>query len=372
MNNLRRVGLLIICLVISSNAWSKKYPYINGSTLFEIQPDRVLSTNSSGVKSNNAYIYVQPDFSLNFNRNWSIKTQWRYQPNDILQTRNSQDPERYREFLQSDREVSIGDNGMLIEELKLHFENEDMMFQFGKYDPGFGTGYVKTNRIGIFSSQFNEDYNLREKLGASISALLEDSKITFNSFFSDTTDLSESAIQDRGRADRKTGIAGTTGTLSSYSLELEGKNLWSKENWNYNIGYRSLSVDNSPGKQREVGYVLGTSYDYELGLNTTLIPYFEIAKFSDFTGEVGRKATFITAALSLRYSSWNLGVSHLSKDITRSVVGTKVDADDKLFQLYVGYKFSDRLSLDFTRASVEEYGKKGSIAGLLMSYKYEF
>jgi len=371
MSILRKVCLLAICLVISSNAWAKKYPYIDGSTLFEIQPDRVMSTNSSGVKSNNAYIYVQPNFSLNFNRNWSIKTEWRYQPNDILQTRNSQDPERYRELLHNDREVSLGDNGMLIEQLKLNFENEDMIFQFGKYDPGFGTGYVKTNRIGIFSSQFNEDYNLREKLGASISALLEDSRITFNSFFNDTTGLSESAINDRGRADRKTGVSGATGTLSSYSISLDGENLWNEEDWKYNIAYRSLAVDNIGGRQREVGYVLGTSYDYELGINTTLVPYLEIAKFSDFSGEEGRKATFITAALSLRYSSWNLGISHLSKDIQRSAVNG-VSADDKLFQIYVGYKFSNTLSLDFTRASVEEYGKKGSVAGLLMSYKYEF
>ncbi|MBL6665344.1 MAG: hypothetical protein ISQ34_05835, partial [Rickettsiales bacterium] len=199
----KKIGLFVIFFVISSNVWAKKYPYISGSTLFEIQPDRVLSTKATGISDNSAFFYVQPEFSLNFNRNWSVKTEWRYQPNETLQTRNSQNPERYREFLQSDREVSLGDNGLLIEQLKLYFENEDMIFQFGKYDPGFGTGYSKSNRIGVFSSQFNEDYNLREKLGASISALLEDSKLTFSSFFNDTTGLSESAINDRGRADRK-------------------------------------------------------------------------------------------------------------------------------------------------------------------------
>ena len=370
MNIVRKVGVVVICLVVSSNAWAKKYPYISGSTLFEIQPDRVLSSDDSRVKSNNAYIYVQPEFSLNFNRNWSLQTEWRYQPNDVLQTRNERHPERYREFLQDNREVSITDNGLLIEQLKLRFENEDMVFQFGKFDPTFGTGYLKTNRIGIFSSQFNEDYNLREKLGVSLEALLEDSRIVFNSFFNDTTALSESAINDRGRASRRSGIAGATGTLSSYSFDLHGENVMGYEDWKYNIGHRSLAVDDIEGRERELGYVLGTSYDYELGINTSLIPYLEIANFSNFSGEEGRKATFITAAVSLRYSSWNLGVSHLSKDIKGGVRG--FDSDDKLLQLYVGYKFSDKVSLDFTRAAVDEGDKSGTMAGLLLSYRYEF
>lgn len=370
MNNLKKISVFIVLLTVSSNAWAKKYPYISGSTLFEFQPDRVLTYKNKGIKDNNAFIYVQPDFSLNFNRNWSIKTQWRYQSNNVLQTRNSQDPERYRELLSSDREVALGSNGLLIEELKLYFENEDMVFQFGKYDPGFGTGYKKSNRIGVFSSQFNEDYNLREKLGASISALLEDSKLTFNSFFNDTTSLSESAINDRGRADRKSGIAGSTGTLSSYSIELVGQNLWGKENWKYNIGYRSLAVDNIGGREEETGYVLGTGYEHELGINTSVTPYFEYATFDNFSGEEGRKADFMTLAVSLKYSSWNLGVSYLKKDFKRSVLNTK--NNDKLFQIYVGYKFSDRLYLDFTRAAVDEYGKKGSMAGFLLSYKYDF
>lgn len=362
--------LFVIVLFFANDALAKKYPYISGSTLFEFQPDRVLSTSSSGIGDNSAYVYVQPNFSLNFNRNWSIKTEWRYQPNDTLQTRNENNPERYREFLQNDREVTLSDNGLLIEQLKLHFENEDMIFEFGKYDPGFGTGHDRTKRIGVFTAAFNEDYNLREKLGASISALLEDSKISLSTFFNDTTSLSESAINDRGRERRNTGVSGATGTLSSYALEIIGSNLFDYENWKYNVGYRSMAVDNIGGRQRETGYVLGTQYDFELGINTMLVPYLEIAKFDNFTGQQGRKALFTTAALSLKYSSWNLGVSYLNKEIERSVEQTKID--DRQLQIFVGYRFNNNLTLDFTRSAVDEYDRSGSLAGLLLSYRYEF
>ncbi|MBL6664732.1 MAG: hypothetical protein ISQ34_02695, partial [Rickettsiales bacterium] len=110
--------------------------------------------------------------------------------------------------------------------------------------------------------------------------------------------------------------------------------------------------------------------EYELGINTSFVPYFEMAKFDNFSGEEGRSADFMTLAASLRYSSWNLGVSYLKKDFHS--VRQSIKNDDKLFQIYVGYKFSDSLHLDFTRAAINEHEKKGTLAGFLLSYRYDF
>src|SRR3989338_3240739 len=85
----------------------KKFPNISGDVLFQIQADRVLSTQKRGVSANNAFVYIEPNLVLNFNRNWAVKTQWRLQPNDVLTTRNTTYPERYRTFLQSNRSVNI-------------------------------------------------------------------------------------------------------------------------------------------------------------------------------------------------------------------------------------------------------------------------
>jgi len=351
---------------------SKQFPNVSGNVLMQMQVDRVLSTEEKGVSANNAFVYIEPNISLNFNKNWSVKTDWRLQPNNVLTTRDSTYPERYRTFLSSNRGLNNVDNtGLLVEELKLHFQNEDMKFFVGKFDPTFGTAYNKAKRIGVFTSQFTEDYNLREKLGGGITALLEDSKVTFNSFFNDTTGLSSSAFNNRGRASRKDGVAGNTGTLSSYSVALDGENLFGVKNWFYNAGYRSLGVDKvDPSRAREKGYVLGSEYLHKVGMNTSVIPFVEVVRIDNFTGAKNRNAEYTTLALIGKYSSWTASISHLRRNIKQTDSIPKVS--DRQLQTSVGYKFTNNLTLDVSRANIREGGSKAVLLGATVSYLYQF
>ena len=365
--------LLAIFLLFSASIRAeevKQFPNITGSVLFQAEADRVLSSKKTSVSPNNAFFYVEPKINLNFNRNWAIKTDWRLQPNDVFTTRDQVNPERYRTFLSTDRGLGLHEPALLIEEIKVQFENEDMKFFAGKFDPGFGTANNKTKRIGVFTSQFTEDYNLREKIGAGISALLENSKVTVNTFFNDTTGLSESALNNRGRADRKNGQAGNTGTLSSYSILMSGQNFVGIDDWIYNIGYRSLGVDNIAGRKREKGYVFGTEYAYQIAENTTLIPFFEAVKINNFTGEEGRNAIYSTTALIAKYSSWTASVAILTRNIKQRQ--RTYNISDNQMQLSVGYKFTDNLTLDVTRSNLKEDGYKASLIGAQVSYLYKF
>ncbi len=96
----------------SLTALAQDFPNITGSVLNQLQVDRVGSVNRSGVSANNGYIYVEPNISFNINKNWSIKTDWRLQPNNTLTTRNGTYPERYRTILQSNRGFGISDEGI--------------------------------------------------------------------------------------------------------------------------------------------------------------------------------------------------------------------------------------------------------------------
>ncbi len=362
----------LLFFLSSSNLYAqslKPFPYVSGDVLFQFQADRILSTKKTGISPNNAFIYIEPNVSLNFNKNWSAKTQWRLQPNNILTTRNQQNPERYRTFLQSDRGLNIDETGLLIEELKAQFENEDMKFFIGKFDPTFGTAWRKSKRIGVFASQMTEDYNLREKLGAGITALLESSNITFNTFMNDTTGLSRSTISDRGRASKSNGIAGSTGTLSSYSFSFEGEDFLSFDNWYYNFGYRSLGVDNLANRAREQGYVIGSEYLYKLGRNSSLIPFIEIVKIKNFTGERSRNADYTTLAVIGKYSSWTASASLIHRDIKYA---RATDTKDRQIQFSIGYKFTDNFTLDISRADIKEDGRKGALVGATVSYLYKF
>jgi hypothetical protein len=347
-----------------------RYPNLSGSTLFQFNADRVISTQKNGVSPNNTFVYIESDFGLNFNQNWSVRTNWRLQPNSVLTTRDSTNPERYRTFLSSDRGIHLDDAGLLVEELKVQFQNEDMRFVAGKFDPNFGTAHNKAKRIGVFTSQFTEDYNLREKIGVSFSALLENSKVTVNSFFNDTTGLSGSAINNRKTASSKNGAAGSTNALASYSVAIDGKDLFEIENLTYNLGFRSLSVDRFDGRQREKGYVVGSEYLHKMG-NTSIIPFVELVKLTSFTGEQGRDATYGTAALISKYSSWTASVSYLMRTIKSHRADEGIKKSDQV-QLSIGYKFTNNLTLDFSRSNMKEDGYKGSMIGVVASYLYKF
>lgn len=349
---------------------SSQYPNISGTTLFQANVDRVLSTQKNGVSPNNAYIYVESNFGLNFDKNWSVRTDWRLQPNSVLTTRDPENPERYRTFFSKDRGLHYDDNVLLIEELKLQFQNEDMRFVAGKFDPTFGTAYNKNKRMGVFTAQFAEDYNLREKIGVSLSALLENSAITVNSFFNDTTGLSGGALKNRKTASSKNGVAGSTNTLASYSVKIEGKDFLGVEDLTYNLGFRSLSVDRLDGRQREKGYVFGAEYLRKMG-NASVIPFIELVKIDSLTGEQGRNATYATAALIAKYSSWSGSVSYLSRTIKSHSTAEGNKKSDQV-QLSVGYKFTNNVTLDFTRSNMKEDGDKGSMIGAVLSYLYKF
>lgn len=372
MRNILQQFLLIFFL--SSSALYaqqlKQFPNISGSVLFQVQADRIISSSKNNAPPNNAFIYIEDNMSLNFNKNWSAKTQWRIQPNNILTTRDPVNPERYRTFLQSDRGLNLSDTGLIVEELKVNFENDDMRAFAGKFDPTFGTAWRKSKRIGVFASQFTEDYNLREKLGAGITALLEGSNISFNTFLNDTTDLSKSAISNRGRASSNSGLAGSTGTLSSYSFSAEGENFLTIDNWYYNFGYRSLGINKVANNAREQGYVFGSEYLYKIGRDSSLIPFVEIVKIKNFTGERSRDAQYATFALIGKYSSWTASSSFVTRNIKQPQRSSNIN--DRQLQFSIGYKFTDNLTVDVSRADIKENGSKGALLGATISYFYKF
>lgn len=308
---------------------------------------------------------------MNINQNWAVKTQWRLQPNDVLTTRDRTNPERYRTFLSNDRGMNFDEMGLIIEELKIHFQNDDIKLFVGKFDPTFGTAHRKAKRIGVFTSQFTEDYNLREKIGGGAIALLENSKIQFNTFFNDNTSLSRSAFNDRSRARRNDGLAGNTGTVSSYSLTMEGEDLFGVKNLFYNLGFRSLGVDKNQNHKRENGYVIGAEYLHKIGKESSVIPFAEFVTLSNMSGFKGRNAQYSTLAVIGNYHNWNSSLSFVSRSIDKNSFYERYTFDRQL-QLSVGYKFTNNITVDVSRADIREQAKKGSLLGLVVSYLYKF
>ncbi len=352
---------------------NKYSPKLSGSILYQYQIDQIIDSQKKDIADGNGSLYIEPNFGLHFDENWSIKTQWRLQDNKTLTTRDDQNPERYRTFLSENRGFGLNKTGLLIEEIKLNYENEDMKFSIGKFDPNFGTAHRKSKRMGVFASQLLEDYNLREKIGANLTAVLEGGQISFSTFFNDTTDLSSSAIHDRKKEATNNGLSGNTGSFSSYSVSVEGENFLSIPNWFYNFGYRSLGI-NRFDRGRETGYVFGSEFLHKIGKDTSVIPLFEVARIENFSGEKKRTGNYLTLAIITKFSSWTAGTNVIFRNIRRSQNQNSLpkNSNDRQLQFFFGYKFTDNLTIDFSRVEFKENGYNAGGFGSSINYLYKF
>lgn len=367
---IKKILLASSLIIISQNAFAQsegEYPNLSGKILFESRNDRVTSTNKANVDDNNIDMNIDADFNLKLHKNWSIITDWSVR--NIVR-RNPSAPERYREILSNERGFALGDTGLIIEQIKGQFENEDMRFFFGKFNPAFGTAFRKEKRIGVFTTDFTKDYELREKIGGGVSALLENSELTFNAFFNDTTGLSDSAFNRRGEEKRSDGIAGNTKTPSSFSIAIEGADLFGISDLFYNAGYRRLEVDEKglTGRDDETGFVGGLEYLFPIGINTSIIPFVEYASIKNFSGIANRDADYTTLALIGKYSGWSASVSN----VRRNIKGPSGKFHDYQLQYSIGYKFTNNIAIDVSKANIKENGNRASLIGLLVSYMYVF
>ena len=374
---------ILLPLLLSLSFWalpcfafakSQDLPIVSGKIFYQVQTDRIINSDENYARKPNGFLYVEPHISFNITDNWSIKNQLRFQPNDTLTTRDAKNPERYRSFLSNDRKVSLKDNGLLVEEIKIQYENEDMRLSLGKFDPTFGTAHRKEKRIGVFTSQFTEDYNLREKMGINVVALLENAQLSVSSFFNDNTNLSDSAIDKRGIDGKSRGLAGGTKSFSSYSVSLEGDNLLALKNWFYYFGYRSLEVKNSfvnnLYRDREQAVALSSEYKHKLGKKTSLIPFAEAVYVKNSSGIKNRNSAYLTTAVIGQYSSWNASGSYVLRNINNKQIHN--NKTDRQLQFSIGYKFDNNIALDVSRAQIVENSQRAVLVGANLTYLQEF
>lgn len=359
--------LSILTFVLGGQvALAGQYPNISGNALLEARMDRITTSNKKDTSDNSGKVFINSEFSLNFNNNWSLINSWEFEP---VNNRDSNNPERYRNIL-SNRGVNVDGEGLFIEEIKGQFENEDARLFFGKFNPNFGSAFRKEKRIGVFATDFTQDYELTSKIGFGVSALLENAELTVSTFFNDTSGLSNSMISKRGRAKTGNGIAGNTSTPSSFSLSLEGQDLFGVEDLFYNFGYRTLSVGNIEGRADETGFVGGIEYLIPVGLHTSIIPFVEIANINNWSGEMDRNVNFSTVALIAKYSSWTISVSNIVRNIRqKNSIGNVRDSQT---QYSVGYKFKNNVMFDVSKMKLKENNYKADLIGINISYLYEF
>jgi hypothetical protein len=179
----------------------------------------------------------------------------------------------------------------------------------GKFNPGFGTAWDKTP--GIYGTEFAEDYELTEKIGAQLQFEAGAGKLgmlTFGAalFFADTSVLSDSIITSRGQLSLADGGAGNTESLKSVSLFAEGKKTLKFSSLTYHLAFRHQSAGLGDAGD-ENGVVFGFIYKNETDIKNDNEPKLqlnaEIAAFEHFQGGVN-DAGFVTGGVEVSKDDW--------------------------------------------------------------------
>lgn len=309
----------------------------------------------------NSYLYLESLAKLNIGKGFFAETKWYLKPvNKRLYTGDiyAKDTSRVigdssnSDFYGKDnyvkRTFQFSSYGLGIETLYAGYKNSNLAFGLGKITPTFATAYDKSRFSGVYGIKVPEEYELTDKIGGYVSAIFPFGNLTFNMFYDDTTDLSNTMFKKQGR-DKSKGGAGNTEKLNNFSLTFNGK----FDNLSLNLGYRQLEAS-LPQESSENGYTIGIEYLVELPYDINFLPFVEYTYLDDFDGMKSRDVSYFTVFLPMIYENWHFILSNTSKyDDERNYR----NYTSYLTQASVGYKFDFGLMIDVAKVW-ERYVRK--------------
>ena len=189
-------------------------------------------------------------------------------------------------------------------------------FYGGKIHPRFGIGWWATP--GLYGTDFDEDYELVEKIGFGIRWDINAfgrHRFTAEVFQADTSFLSNSLIHDApigsvgltrpSQFSLTYGGPSNTGALESFAFALSGRRVVGVDGFGYDIGWAKQKA--SPYDVRdEYSWVVSTNWLFILADGVLLQP---MAEFASISGQGGndRNVNYATVATQLRLGDyWTL------------------------------------------------------------------
>jgi hypothetical protein len=345
-----------------------QYPNFGGEIDIKYKVGRVTSGGKAGASRNEGLFGVDSNYTLNFSKNWSIRSTLTAYP--IISGDNPNINESEYRFRSRNRGFRLNNTALVVEELGVYYKNKYGEVFAGKFDPKFGPSYEDSIISGVFSNEFRADYDLLEELGVGGAVNFNDNKLTVSTFYDDNTELRRSALARRKLSEVRDGDAANTANLSSYIVHLEGKNLFETENLSYHIGYRSLGMEKMSNTAREIGYSTSLAYSFELQNNVTLVPFIELIKINNFAGKSNYNDFNSILALSAKYNHWRSSIVSSRRSAKQSSNNIKIH--DNQLQFSVGYQFSERLGLDLSAMDLKENHVSGFVVGAMVKYAYKF
>ncbi|MFQ5466945.1 MAG: hypothetical protein ACE5DS_02310, partial [Kiloniellaceae bacterium] len=186
-------------------------PRVTGEVVFEVQNDWTYDSEDPNNELNDLFTTTEPD--INFYATDGIYLNAHLTLEPVL------DPEpRDDRFFE--------DHGLFVEALSLNLERGRFHVFGGKFGPNFSIAFDAAP--GIYGTDISEDdIEISEQLGVGGDVLFGSERVGTHAlsasvFFADTTALSESAFENRGRVNVRDGGPSNTGDLSSFAVGLDG------------------------------------------------------------------------------------------------------------------------------------------------------
>jgi hypothetical protein len=299
------------------------YPYIAGKLDLELDNDWLFHSDDPSAEFNNLYTTNTLEVKLGLTQIFSV--------NLGLTLEQVKDPN-------PSRNCNMCNIGLYMDTIDLQADVGNWSFVAGKHEPDFG--FAWDIAPGVFGTNYAEDYELSEVWGLGAAYTFDTAfgkhTLAVNTFFADTTVLSESLFNNRGRTHLSDGGAGNTGRLDNFAVTLSGEEIPSMPGFKYNIGYRHLSAgDGDYGDEN--GVIAGVSKETEIGEGLTLGLLAEIAYFDNYGG-ANENATYATLGASLANGPWH-------GELTGEIRDFEVAGTDHLIQVSAGYGFESGYDL---------------------------
>jgi hypothetical protein len=294
------LAAVVVAAAVASQARAEadpepaRFPFIRGEIQSELQLDR-----DSESQRSHAYTKVEPGLTIGLSEQLSVRTRLVLEP--------VRDPP-------AGRDVWFEDQGIFLETLSLHWRSGRLALHGGKFNPAFGFAWDLAP--GIYGVEFAEDYELTERIG--FGAGVELGNVVAGShwlgadvFFADTSALSGSLLNDRGRLRRSDGGPSNTGAPESFALALQGEAMPRLPGLTYNLGFARLQRANAD-ERSEHDAVAGLGYAHTLGQRFEIQLLSEYAYLDNAGGEDERRH-YLTQGAALYWGPLNLALAYTGR-----------------------------------------------------------
>ena len=363
------VGLAALLFAAAPAAHADGFEF-SGELVVELQSDNLYSTDDGAdAEFTDTYTTTEAELAMSSGA-FSVNTTLLIEP--MLDPGDPGDPMAGidRSSVEAGESRTFQDHGLVVEVLTLDYELDDLHLYAGKFGPHFSLAYDEAP--GVYGTDMSEDTNeIAEMVGAGFAYGFggEARRYTLSGsvFTADTSDLSDSMGNKRGRTREEDGGPGNTGSMESFALALDIE----QEDLLVHLGAVQMTTDylvdeegnrDRAGADDETRAVAAAIFSPAEGLTALL----EYAHFSNFGGDRDIDAQVFTVGAMMEFDDgWYAAASYTSRDPERAPA-------DAQFQVSGGYVFERGLELSAGWKWVEEEDVQSRVLGLFAVHSWEF